>query len=96
MGMGDRAGVAWWPRKEEWVGAERTAKRKVGLGVGERAVGLGVTQSGDRVRDSGNQAHRGRAGVHRGHGGAEESEERGDRQLLCPWGAGWVIPCPSR
>ena len=47
-----------------------------------------MTQSGDRVRDSGNQAHRNRAGVHRGHGGAEESEERGDRQLLCPWGPG--------
>ncbi len=23
-------------------------------------------------------------------------EERGDRQLLCPWGARWVIPCSSR
>ena len=39
-------------------------------------MGLGVTQSGDRVRDSGCQAHRNRAGLHRGHGGAEESEER--------------------
>ena len=53
-----------------------------------------MTQSGDRVRDSGNQAHRNRAGVHRGHGGAEESEERGDRQLLCPWGPGgsYLVP----
>ena len=49
-----------------------------------------------RVRDTENQAHRNRAGVDRGHGGAEESEERGDRQLLCPWGAGWVIPWSSR
>ena len=49
-----------------------------------------------RVRDTEDQAHRNRAGVDRGHGGAEESEERGDRQLLCPWGAGWVIPRSSR
>ena len=28
VGTGGRAGVAWRPRKEEWVGAERTAKRK--------------------------------------------------------------------
>ena len=30
VGRDGRAGVAWRPRKEEWVGAERTAKRKKG------------------------------------------------------------------
>ena len=107
MGMGDRAGVIWWSRKEGWVGAERTAKREGGEAWGGREGGeawggreggeaWGVGESRVRVRDSGNKAHRNRAGVDQGHGGAEESEERGDRQLLCPWGAGWVIPGPSR
>ena len=39
MGMGDRAGVAWWPRKEGWVGAERTAKREGGEAWGVREGG---------------------------------------------------------
>ena len=34
VGTGGRAGVTWRPRKEEWVGAERTAKRKKGVRLG--------------------------------------------------------------
>ena len=50
MGMGDRAGVVWWPRKEGWVGAERTAKREGGEAWGVREGGGAW---GDTVRGQG-------------------------------------------
>ena len=39
MGRGDRAGVTWRSRNEEWIGAERTAKREEGEAWGVRDAG---------------------------------------------------------